>query len=173
MNSLILKDILLEEHSKKQCEKIVAYIGNDRDRFAELMKCFFCDEYRLSQRASWPLSFCVSSYPHLIKPYLKKLIDNLSRKGQHDAIMRNTLKLLQNIPIPTKYHGLLMDSCFNFITSPQTAVAIKAFSLTVLGNLSVCYPEITSEIKLVIEEQWEHESSAFRSRARQLLKKLN
>lgn len=45
-----------------------------------------------------------------------------------------------------------MDICFNYIASPTEAVAIKAFSLTVLSNLAAIYPEILPEIKLLIEE---------------------
>ena len=35
-----LKEEILKEHSKKQCDAIVKYIGNDKKRFAELMKLF-------------------------------------------------------------------------------------------------------------------------------------
>lgn len=167
-----LKELILEEHSVKQRDRIVKYIGKDEKRFAELMKLFFDNEYRVAQRAAWPMSYCVKKYPELIKPYLKPLISGLSKKGLHDAILRNSTRILQNIDVPEKYHGKLMDSCFNFITSPDTAVAIKAFSLTILERLSKRYPEINPEIKLIIEERWEHETAAFRSRAKKILKHL-
>ncbi|MEI9912474.1 MAG: hypothetical protein WDO71_24170 [Bacteroidota bacterium] len=48
----------------------------------------------------------------------------------------------------------------------------KAFSLTILQNLSRLYPEIRNEIKVIIEERWEHETAAFRSRAKKILKEL-
>jgi hypothetical protein len=59
-----------------------------------------------------------------------------------------------------------MELCFQYLASPSVAVAIKAFSLTVLNNLSKKYPEIISEIKLLIEEQLPHQSAAFKSRAK-------
>ena len=65
-----------------------------------------------------------------------------------------------------------MNICFNFTLSNETAVAIKVFSLTILQNLSKSYPEIISEIKLIIEERWEHETVAFRARAGKILKKV-
>jgi len=40
-----------------------------------------------------------------------------------------------------------MDICFRCVASPKEAVAVKAFSLTVLGNLAKLYPEILPEIK--------------------------
>ena len=63
-----------------------------------------------------------------------------------------------------------MDICFHYLSSPNEPVAIKAFSLTILQNLSKQYPEIKNEIKLIIEERWEHETAAFHSRAKKFLK---
>lgn len=165
-----IKTALLKEHSKKQCDAIVKFIGKDPERFAELMKCFFENEYRVSQRAAWPMNYCAVKYPGLIKPYFKKLLDNLKKPGLHDSIPRNTIRLLQYVEIPEKFDGQVMDICFGYVSSPATAVAIKAFSLTVLQNLAKKYPEIINEIKLVIEERWDHETAAFKARAKNCLK---
>ena len=66
-----------------------------------------------------------------------------------------------------------MNNCFSFIESNTTAVAIRAFSFTTLYNLSKLYPEIENELKLVIEERWNNETAAFKSRAKKILKELN
>ncbi len=63
-----------------------------------------------------------------------------------------------------------MEICFKYLESHDEAVAIKAFSLTVLGRLAKKYPEIISEIKLLIEEQLPHQSAAFKSRAKKFMK---
>jgi hypothetical protein len=165
-----LFEMLLAEHSKKQCDKIVKYIGSDKNRFAELMQLFFKGEYRVTQRAAWPMSYCVRKYPALIQPYFNRLINNLRKKGLHDSVVRNTVRILQDVDIPKKFHGKLMSTCFDFLQSNDIPVAIKAFSLTILGNFSKVYPEIYPELKLIIEERWEHETAAFRSRARKILK---
>ena len=161
---------LLKEHSKLQCNKIVKYIGNDKKRFAELMKLFFEGEYRTTQRAAWPMSNCVRAHPELINPYFKKLLDKLANPKEGDSVLRNTVRLLQDVDIPEKFHGKLMTLCFDFIQSNDTAVAIKAFSLTILKNLSKKYPEIIPEVKSIIEERWDHETAAFRTRAKSFLK---
>ena len=54
-----------------------------------------------------------------------------------------------------------MDICFRYVASPKEAVAVKAFSLTVLGNLAKLYPEILPEIKLLIEAQLPNQTAAF------------
>jgi len=164
-----LLKLLREEHSKKQTDRIVNYIGDDQKRFAELIKLFFKGEYRITQRAAWPLSYCVRRHPELITPYFKPLLDNLARKDIHIAVIRNTVRLLQDVSIPKRYHGRVMSTCFEFIQSPETPIAIKAFSLTILSHLAIDYPEIRGELKLIIEEQWEHATLAFRSRAKKVL----
>jgi len=164
-----LSKLLRAEHSKKQTDRIVGYIGSDRDRFAGLMKLFFEGEYRITQRAAWPLSYCVRQHPGLITPYYKRLLDNLGRKDIHPAVIRNTLRLLQDVSIPKRFHGQVMTTCFDLIQDPSTPVAIKAFSLTILSNLSAEYPEIRGELKVIIEEQWEQATPAFRVRAKKLL----
>jgi hypothetical protein len=168
-----LLQLLRSEHSKKQTDRIVRYIGDDPARFAILMDHFFKGEYRTTQRAAWPLCYCVRAHPALIGPYFKPLLDNLARKDIHVAVIRNTVRLLQDVDIPKKHHGRVMSACFEFIQSPETPIAVKAFSLSILGNLSALYPEILGELKLIIEEQWEHATPAFRSRAKRILKDVS
>jgi hypothetical protein len=164
-----LREEILKEHSKAQCNKIVQWIGNDQKRFDQLFHLFLNDEYRVTQRAAWPLSYSAISHSSLIESNLQKLLDNLKKPNLHNAIKRNSIRLLQHVKIPNKFHGTVMEICFKFVGSPTEAVAIKAFSLTVLANLSKQYPEILPEIKLLIEEQWPHQTAAFKSRAKKIL----
>ncbi len=168
-----IKTALLKEHSKKQCAAIVKFIGNDQKKFDELFDLFLHHEYRVVQRAGWPISYCVEKYPDLIKKHFPKLLKNVEKKGIHDAVKRNTVRLLQYVEIPEKFHGQVMDLCFRYISSPAEAVAIKAFSITVLQNLAKRYPEIVNEIKLVIEERWNYETVAFKTRAKKLLNQFS
>ena len=168
-----IKVALLKEHSKKQCNKIVKWVGDDQKRFDELFDLFLNDEYRVVQRAGWPVSYCVEEHPVLIKKHFPRLLKNLGKKGIHDAVKRNTVRLLQYVSIPGKFHGEVMDLCFRYINSPAEPVAVKAFSITVLQNLAKQYPAIINEIKLVIEERWDYETVAFKTRARKLLKELS
>jgi hypothetical protein len=167
-----LMKLLRAEHSKRQCDRIVAYIGSDKERFAQLIELFFRGEYRITQRAAWPLSFCVRRHPQLIAPFYRQLLDNLGRKDIHVAVVRNTVRLLQDVSIPKRWHGRVMSVCFEFVEDPATPIAVKAFALSILSNLSAEYPEIKGELKTLIESQWEQATPAFRSRARKILKAM-
>ena len=168
-----LRETILKEHSKANCRRIVKWVGNDQKRFDELFDLFLNDEYRVVQRAGWPLSYCVEDHPEFIRKHFARLLKNLDKTGIHEAVKRNTVRLLQYADIPEKFHGEVIDICFRYVSSPTEAVALKAFSLTVLQNLAKKYPEIINEIKLVIEERWGYETVAFRTRAKNLMKALN
>ena len=58
-----LRDEILKEHSKPQCNKIVQWVGDSQKRFDGLFNLFLNDEYRVTQRAAWPLSYCVIAHP--------------------------------------------------------------------------------------------------------------
>jgi hypothetical protein len=170
-----IREELLKEkkHTKEQALKVSEYACSSAKNFKELIQCFLSNEYRLAQRAAWSVSWAAQKKFELIQPYIKDLITQLSRKDVHDAVIRNSVRILQKIDIPESLHGELMNNCFALLEQPSTPVAIKAFSLTTLSNLSDLYPEIKNELKLIIEERWNHETSAFKSRAKTILKKLN
>ena len=164
-----LRDTILKEHSKANTTKIVNWVGANQKRFDELFNLFLNDEYRVVQRAAWPLSYCVIAHPQLIQKHFGKLLKNLQKPGLHDAVKRNTVRLLEDISIPEKFHGDVMNICFDSIISPTEKPAVKASSLTVLQNFSKVYPEIKQELKTIIEDRWDYESTAFKSRARKIL----
>lgn len=168
-----LRDAILKEFSKSQVEKILKWLGHSQVRFDELVKLFLSDEERVMQRSGWPLSYAAANHPELVKKHLGKLVKNLQKKNVHEAVKRSTVRILQEIEIPKRYHGEVLNICIQYIESPTESPAIKAFSLTVLENLLPLYPEIKDELKLIIEERWPHETPAFHSRARKLLKKIN
>jgi len=165
-----LKKEILKEHSKAQCTKIVNWVGSLQERFDELFMLFLNDEPLVTQRAAWPLSYCVIAHPYLINKHWSELIKNLRKPNLHDAVKRNSVRLMEDINIPEKYQGEIMDICFRYAASPSESVAVKCFSMTVLHNLSKKYPEILPELKLIIEEQWPHASAGFKSRAKKIMR---
>lgn len=137
----------------------------------ELVHLFTTDDYRVVQRAAWPIGTIAETQPQLLQKHLPLLVSLLRKPGLHIAVRRNITRLLQYINIPEELKGDVMDACFSFICDVQEKAAVKAFSLTILEQLSKEYPEILPEIVTVIEERWEYETAAFHSRARKILKK--
>lgn len=151
---------------------MVTYVGNSPKRFAALVEVFFNGPYRVTQRAAWPLSACVENHPDLIKPHLKKILQQTVKAGQPDAVKRNTIRLLQYIPIPKSLQGLAADVCFQLLANPKEPVAIRAFSITVLTGLAKMEPDLKNELIPLVEQQLPYSTPAFISRANRALKEL-
>ena len=169
-----IKEALLDNsaHSKSNVMKAAEYAASSAQRFKMLVDCFLSDNYRLSQRGAWAISWAARKNSSMIVPYIPTLVAQLKRKGVHAAIVRNSVRILQDVDIPEALHGDVMNVCFGLIENPSTPVAIKAFSLTTLYNLSRLYPEIKPELKLLIEDRMENETAAFKSRGKKILKAL-
>lgn len=167
-----IKKELLKEHSKAQAVKISNYIGDDPEKFDELITLFLADEYRVTQRASWVLSHCADQYPKLIEPHLEQLILNLKNQV-HVAVKRNTVRVLQDVEIPEELLGETADICFTLMQSGEETIAVKVFAMTVLGNICVKFPELKNELIPLIEDQMPYGSAGFKSRGKKILKNLS
>ncbi len=168
-----IKQALEAEHSKALTLRIINYIGDDAERMAELMDCFFADQYRLCQRASWAVGYMAEKNPTLLEPYLERMILNLNNPV-HDAIMRNTMRVFRDLPtIPDELLGITADVCFRYVTTPSVAVAIRSFAMRVLEKICRKVPELKEELRLTIEDLMQHEKApAFTSAAKDVLKKI-
>ncbi len=129
-----LVDQILAEYSKKQRDKIVKYIGNDEKRFAQLIDIFLKGPYRVTQRAAWPISYCVEKSPHLLAPHLKKILILLGNNTIDDPVKRNILRMLQFIIIPKAHQGITSNLCFGFLSQHKEPIAVRVFSMTVLAK---------------------------------------
>lgn len=162
--------LLETEHSLAQMRSIVDYVGSDVERFDSLMKIFLTDEYRIIQRASWPLGNCAEMHPKLIQKHLKKLLKHMRDSKQHPAVKRNLLRIFDRIEIPEKFHGELLNDCITYIADPGEAIAVQAFSLGILQKLTLIYPEIKHEVETIIDSRLPNATPAFTSRAKKYLK---
>lgn len=160
-------------HSKQAAQDIAQYAAASPKHFAALMNCFLSNEYRMAQRAAWSVNLAVRMDHSLIEPYIPQLVQQLPRKDVHAAVVRNAARILEEIEIPDAHHGTVMNTCFELVTTPTTPAAIKAFSLTILHTLSLRYPDIQPELKVIIEEQWDTATAAFRSRGKKILAQLS
>ena len=166
-----LRDALLVEQSKRQTFMITTFVRTNEAGFDELVRLLLADEYRVTQRAAGILGSAGKLKPRFLQKHLKDLILNL----QNDipvAVKRNTLRVLQYVDIPEELQGVLTEVCFSFLISSDEPIAVKVFSMTVLGNICKKHPELAHELKLTIESQLPFASAGFLSRAKKVLKKL-
>ena len=163
-----IKTVLKSQHNKPTTLKIVNYIANDKTKFKKLITVFFESDYRLTQRAAWPLGEVVILHPNLITPYFSKLIKKLNEQNHHPALYRNILRIMQEITIPQKFQSQLLDCCFKFILNPAQPIATIAFAITVAAKICKPYKELTDELILVLKQLQIHpQTPAIISRIKQ------
>lgn len=169
---MIIEKELSRKISKSNAIKVANFIGCNGSLFKQLVKILLDDNNPAAPQAAWTLSFCVQQCPDVIYPHLEALIDNLYRKKLHDAVKRNTLREMQHINIPEKFQGKAADICFKFLSSGTEAIAIRAFSITVLCNICKQQPELKNELQLILKEQMRNGEPAITSRGKKALKFL-
>ena len=170
-----IRNVLETEHSKASTMKIVRHVGKSSKRFAEIVGFVTGDEPLLAQRASWVISHCTESAPQIVEACLPELLKNLRDRAQvHDAVRRNTMRAASLLEIPDDIAGLAVDLAFGYLTSAEEPVAVKVYSMSIIQRLSEREPVLADELRLHLEQQIPgSDKPAFRSRARQVLAKLD
>jgi hypothetical protein len=167
-----LKAEILKEHSKPHALKIASYACSSATHFKALMKFFMSNDYRLAQRAAWSVSWAARKQPGMIAPYFKDLVGALERTDVHDAVIRNSLRILEEAAVPEEFHGRVMNACFGFLEDFKKPLAFKVYSMTILFQLSKIYTEIRQELKLLIEANWDNATPGFKNRGKKILDSL-
>jgi hypothetical protein len=167
-----LTEQLLIEHSKPQALRLVKWIGQDADRLAALLELFLGNNYRLSQRAAWVISSIADRAPHMVELWLPQMVAKMREPGVHDAVRRNVVRVLQDMPIPDTFLDDVADACFTFLADPKEAIAVRVFSMSVLEKICQKIPELKPELRLLLEEHLPHGSAGFKSRGQKILKRL-
>lgn len=167
-----IKKQLSKEFSKINSLKISLHIGADEELFAELMNCFLTNDYELSRRAAWALSFCFRSNPFLFDKYVGVLVEIMGKKDCHDAVKRAATQALQDMEIPEDFEGLAYDYGMAILHDPEESIAVKAYTLQILQNIATKFPELKQELIQFVEDRMSFESAAFKSRGKKLLKKF-
>jgi hypothetical protein len=162
---------LLQERSRAQMDRIAKAVGNDPGEFKKIIDIIYNGEDPLPRYAAWPLEVITRKKPELATPYIKRFIATIS-SFDSDPIRRGLFNALGRQKIPAKLQAKALDVCFENMLSAARTVAVKVFAMEVASNIVLEHPELSGELKMVIEDQWEKNTVAFRARAKKVLKKL-
>ncbi len=161
---------LLVVHSKENALYITDHVISYPEKTAELVRLFLGQDNRITQRASQVVGMLFDRKPDLILPYLGQIIANLEN-DINDAVKRNTVRLLQNQSIPEEYEALVANKCFDYLTGKEP-IAVKAFSMTVLANLTQRYPDFRHELETIIKDLMQEGSAGIKARGKAVLAQL-
>ncbi|MET4072889.1 hypothetical protein [Hymenobacter sp. UYCo722] len=169
-----LREELLREHSAQQTQRLADYACAHPTALAELLKLFWYGEERERQLAADVLGWVGQRRPRWLVPHLPGLLAAAQpATGQHPAVRRAIVRVLQFVPVPEEWQALAFDTCLMLLRAPHEPVAIRAYALTATARLAGSYPELAAEVIDAIENVLiTTDSTALRSRADRELPKL-
>lgn len=176
MDTEFFKGKVVKASYKKDWQELADHCLSSKEAFFLLMKYFLEGEYRLQQCASNVVAKVHDQAPKLFVDYLPKIIGLLYKQGVSDAVKRNATRLLQTIDLKTldeENIGLLVNSCFSIVQNNNEAIAIRAFSMTILYNAVMIYPDLKNELRPILLEIIDYGSAGEKSRAQKIMKLQN
>src|SRR5690606_28069393 len=117
------------------------------------------------------ISYVAEAHPEAVCPYLPALTECLNDTAAPVALRRNVMRVMQFLLIPESLHDIVLNHAFSFLQDENETVAVRAFSMTVIQRISVHYPELQNELKLILEHALAHQelSPGFINRAKKIL----
>lgn len=129
---------------------------------------------RIVFRSSWALTKVCDSDPSLFNAYLPVIVRKLLASNNESA-KRSFLKILTltgTTSLNETDRGLLTELCFSLLRTKESAIAVKAYSMDVLYEISHDYPDIIHELAAALSMVPDDGSAGIKSKSRSLLKKL-
>ncbi len=160
---------LQQKYQAQNHRLVIEDIFKDISLFDRLVDYVFDQNPRVIQNASAILSKCIEKRPILAKPYLEILIAKISEIDCPVATKRNILRFLQFMDLEEHFLGHLCKLCINFIQSSKESVAVKAFSLEILNKIAKIYPEISEEVKQILQDNFSYQTPAIKHKAKKFL----
>jgi 8-oxo-dGTP diphosphatase len=140
----------------------------------ELYNFSLGNDSTLAFRAAYSVQKVAESNIDLIRQYLSKIIGSFPSL-KNESVIRSFLKIINMAGVrelSEEEHGILADCSFNWLNDGESAIAIKAYSMEALYNLSELYPALAIELVASIRRNMEGGSAGIKARGRMILKRL-
>ena len=157
--------------SRLNVDILIDKIEEDPDLFEPVWKIMLEDSYPLSMRAAWVISHFAKKHPYFLEPRLPEITAVLPSVNT-ESVRRCLLNILSHLTIPEAQCGPLFDLCYKWLEGPGTAIAVRAYAMTILYNISNREPELKPELIALFESQKDMSSAGVLARSRILLEKL-
>ena len=164
---------LLSDSSRRTADIAVNFIGNDPNLFKTLVDFALEDRDRYAMRAARVINLVSLKHPELIRPYLPGMVRRLP-SIRNDGLKRGIAKTIseRSPDFDEEVMGILINTCFDWLSDPQEKIALKVYSMEILYRLSHFYPDLKQELITSIELQIPGASTGVKSRGRKYLSKL-
>jgi len=173
-----LTKVNASRESRLKCAQL---IKNDMSLFSYLIDILFNVDDKISCHAAWVLEFVCTDYISAINPHLDTFTKNI-HKIHFDSAVRpvskicvfianacyskenNTFKML----LLPEHKERIVETCFDWLINNHK-VAAKVFAMETLFLLGREENWIHADLKQILEQDFQTQSAAFKSRAKRIL----
>lgn len=151
--------------------QMISYLSETPGAFEEAVNLMLQNKQPYSWRAAWLLWSCMEPNDKRLTGQIPQMIKALPECTGN--MQREFLKILQNMETPEEQQGILFDHCIRIWeqVGKQSSVRFNAFRTIV--KIAGKHPELTQEIKLLVQEHYlEDLSDAAKRSVMKLFKSL-
>ena len=167
------KEHLLRPLSKHYIDHLANEILNNTNDVVHVYRMIFDTEISVSWRAAWACQKICEKHPELFSSEQFLEITSLAKSTSHQGLKRGCLCVLNNLKIPEPIPVDLLDSCFEWMISQKSSIAVQALSLRLLQRFCVIEPDLIPELMAYLENfETENLSPGMKATRRNVLKEL-
>lgn len=137
-----------------------------------LIRFCYRNDYPFPQYSSWLLAHVADNHYDRLVPFQNSLIDAFL-DGSDPSTQRNLGNVLQRFPKTVHREGELLDRLFAILLDAETKVALKVYAMNLAFAFLEDYPELKSELQVIVEDGMTRESAAYLSAGKKILKKIS
>ena len=171
-------------HSREKRLQYANLVLENLDILPALLDILFMVDDKMSCRAAWVLEFVCAENIEIILPYMDDFTKNI-HKVHLDPAVRPVAKICEylakvyfskpdnnvKLALATRHKERLIETCFDYMIRDEK-IAAKAYSMNTLYLFGKEFDWIHPELVLIIERDYQMQSSGFKARAKHILKKI-
>lgn len=180
----LYQELKYVNHSKEKRLHYAKLVIDNPSLIPKLLDILFTVNDKISPRAAWVFEFMCAENLNKIIPYLDRFTENIN-EVHIDSAVRPVAKVCEYLvkafyskhdnaikkALSLKHREKIIESCFDWLINDEK-IAPKAYAMSSLFLLGSDYHWIHSELVLILERDYQMQSSGFKARARHILKKI-
>lgn len=128
-------------------------------------------EGREAWHAAWILQCFFEKHPERLSSHILNLLTEKAIETEGESLRRLALNIIAGADFPDKLPVNLINSCFDWMLSAETSIAVKSASIRYLFKVCKHEPDLLPELKLCVQQLLETtDTGAIRSAAKKVLK---
>ncbi|WP_178988908.1 adenylosuccinate lyase [Winogradskyella schleiferi] len=180
----LYKELTYVNHSRENRLKYAYLVMDNPELIPSLLEILFDVDDKISCRAAWVFEFMCGEKLEAIIPYLDTFTENMS-KVHLDSAVRPVAKVCEYLvkanysktdhiiktKLLEKHKEKIIEASFDWMINDEK-IAPKAYAMNALFLLGHEYDWIHNELVIILERDFQMQSSGFKARARHILKKI-